>query len=283
MQCLAKGTLDYMDSLTAQQIRRLFHLLSQLAFGQQQQASHIQVLAATKASRSSRHLKNWMVWPPAALLGWHAHCDPQTALQHCAKVQTHRHHRCRHDRRQHGSAQVQAAGPLWVFVFILWCFNFFTTLFVSSRSKGKESEKTSIPNDTFRQVTLKCFFFLSFFLKNFILQFFVDKHQTYKHGHRKKESILNPPPPKLLDRNEIYIIINTKTNTMLHWKRKVSTNSRNGLQAKLKFLRAFHIMYLSASNGRKDRTSLNHCRSDSAKLDFQLKKYKSVCEQGSKY
>ncbi|XP_068568031.1 Fanconi anemia group D2 protein isoform X2 [Cebidichthys violaceus] len=37
-----KGILDYMDSLTPQQIRRLFHLLSSLAFGQQQQGSHIQ-------------------------------------------------------------------------------------------------------------------------------------------------------------------------------------------------------------------------------------------------
>uniref|UniRef100_A0A3B5REF4 FA complementation group D2 n=1 Tax=Xiphophorus maculatus TaxID=8083 RepID=A0A3B5REF4_XIPMA len=39
-----KGILDYMDNLTPQQIRRLFHLLSRLAFGQQQQGSHIQVL-----------------------------------------------------------------------------------------------------------------------------------------------------------------------------------------------------------------------------------------------
>ncbi|XP_027135659.1 Fanconi anemia group D2 protein isoform X1 [Larimichthys crocea] len=37
-----KGILDYMDNLTPQQIRRLFHLLSRLAFGQQQQGSHIQ-------------------------------------------------------------------------------------------------------------------------------------------------------------------------------------------------------------------------------------------------
>ncbi|XP_076603581.1 Fanconi anemia group D2 protein [Chaetodon auriga] len=37
-----KGVLDYMDNLTPQQIRRLFHLLSKLAFGHQQQASHIQ-------------------------------------------------------------------------------------------------------------------------------------------------------------------------------------------------------------------------------------------------
>ncbi|KAG8007845.1 Fanconi anemia group D2 protein [Nibea albiflora] len=37
-----KGILDYMDNLTPQQIRRLFHLLSGLAFGQQQQGSHIQ-------------------------------------------------------------------------------------------------------------------------------------------------------------------------------------------------------------------------------------------------
>ncbi|XP_054472432.1 Fanconi anemia group D2 protein [Anoplopoma fimbria] len=37
-----KGILDYMDNLTPQQIRRLFHLLSSLAFGQQQQGSHIQ-------------------------------------------------------------------------------------------------------------------------------------------------------------------------------------------------------------------------------------------------
>ncbi|XP_041804460.1 Fanconi anemia group D2 protein isoform X2 [Chelmon rostratus] len=37
-----KGILDYMDNLTPQQIRRLFHLLSRLAFGHQQQGSHIQ-------------------------------------------------------------------------------------------------------------------------------------------------------------------------------------------------------------------------------------------------
>ncbi|XP_028261743.1 Fanconi anemia group D2 protein isoform X2 [Parambassis ranga] len=37
-----KGILDYMDNLSPQQIRRLFHLLSKLAFGQQQQGSHIQ-------------------------------------------------------------------------------------------------------------------------------------------------------------------------------------------------------------------------------------------------
>ncbi|XP_070758514.1 Fanconi anemia group D2 protein [Enoplosus armatus] len=37
-----KGILDYMDNLTPQQIRRLFHLLSRLAFGQQQQGDHIQ-------------------------------------------------------------------------------------------------------------------------------------------------------------------------------------------------------------------------------------------------
>lgn len=37
-----KGILDYMDNLTSQQIRRLFHLLSHLAFGQEQQSGHIQ-------------------------------------------------------------------------------------------------------------------------------------------------------------------------------------------------------------------------------------------------
>ncbi|XP_068172389.1 Fanconi anemia group D2 protein isoform X2 [Antennarius striatus] len=37
-----KGILDYMDNLTPQQIRRLFHILSVLAFGQQQKGSHIQ-------------------------------------------------------------------------------------------------------------------------------------------------------------------------------------------------------------------------------------------------
>ncbi|XP_037639089.1 Fanconi anemia group D2 protein [Sebastes umbrosus] len=37
-----KGILDYMDNLTPQQIRRLFHLLSRLAFGHQQQGAHIQ-------------------------------------------------------------------------------------------------------------------------------------------------------------------------------------------------------------------------------------------------
>ncbi|XP_028302622.1 Fanconi anemia group D2 protein isoform X2 [Gouania willdenowi] len=37
-----KGILDYMDNLTPQQIRRLFHLLSKLAFGPKLQGSHIQ-------------------------------------------------------------------------------------------------------------------------------------------------------------------------------------------------------------------------------------------------
>lgn len=37
-----KGILDYMDNLTPQQIRKLFYLLSTLAFGQQQQVAHIQ-------------------------------------------------------------------------------------------------------------------------------------------------------------------------------------------------------------------------------------------------
>uniref|UniRef100_A0A4W6F5S0 FA complementation group D2 n=1 Tax=Lates calcarifer TaxID=8187 RepID=A0A4W6F5S0_LATCA len=46
-----KGILDYMDNLTPQQIRRLFHLLSRLAFGPQQQASHIQVHSHTFMGR----------------------------------------------------------------------------------------------------------------------------------------------------------------------------------------------------------------------------------------
>uniref|UniRef100_A0A8B9RG21 FA complementation group D2 n=1 Tax=Astyanax mexicanus TaxID=7994 RepID=A0A8B9RG21_ASTMX len=37
-----KGILDYMDNLSPQQIRRLFHLLSSLAFGHDQHGSHIQ-------------------------------------------------------------------------------------------------------------------------------------------------------------------------------------------------------------------------------------------------
>uniref|UniRef100_W5UA37 Fanconi anemia group D2 protein n=1 Tax=Ictalurus punctatus TaxID=7998 RepID=W5UA37_ICTPU len=37
-----KGILDYMDNLSPQQIRRLFHVLSCLAFGQDQHGSHIQ-------------------------------------------------------------------------------------------------------------------------------------------------------------------------------------------------------------------------------------------------
>ncbi|CAL9703931.1 unnamed protein product [Knipowitschia caucasica] len=37
-----KGILDYMDNLRPQQIRKLFHLLSSLAFGQHQQGAHIQ-------------------------------------------------------------------------------------------------------------------------------------------------------------------------------------------------------------------------------------------------
>lgn len=48
---LSQGILDYMDNLTPQQIRRLFHLLSRLAFGQQEQGSHIQV--------SSRTFRTW--------------------------------------------------------------------------------------------------------------------------------------------------------------------------------------------------------------------------------
>ncbi|TRY99785.1 hypothetical protein DNTS_033949 [Danionella cerebrum] len=36
------GILDYMDNLTSQQIRRLFHLLSRLAFGQEQHGGHVQ-------------------------------------------------------------------------------------------------------------------------------------------------------------------------------------------------------------------------------------------------
>ncbi|XP_072540677.1 Fanconi anemia group D2 protein [Salminus brasiliensis] len=37
-----KGILDYMDNLSPQQIRRLFHLLSSLAFGHDQHGNHIQ-------------------------------------------------------------------------------------------------------------------------------------------------------------------------------------------------------------------------------------------------
>lgn len=37
-----KGILDYMDNLSPQQIRKLFYILSTLAFGQNQQGSHIQ-------------------------------------------------------------------------------------------------------------------------------------------------------------------------------------------------------------------------------------------------
>lgn len=40
----AQGILDYMDNLTPQQIRRLFQLLSRLAFGQRQLGTSIQVL-----------------------------------------------------------------------------------------------------------------------------------------------------------------------------------------------------------------------------------------------
>lgn len=40
---VVQGILDYMDNLSPQQIRRLFHVLSCLAFGQDQHGSHIQV------------------------------------------------------------------------------------------------------------------------------------------------------------------------------------------------------------------------------------------------
>lgn len=39
----------------------------------------------------------------------------------------------------------------------------------------------------------------------------------------------------------------------------------------MKFLRALHILYLSFSSGKKDSTSLNHCKNDGAEFDFQLK------------
>ncbi|XP_075893389.1 Fanconi anemia group D2 protein isoform X2 [Nelusetta ayraudi] len=93
-----KGTLDYMDSLTAQQIRRLFHLLSQLAFGQQQQASHIQddmhIVIRKQLSSTVPKYKRIGIIGAVMIVG--------------------------------------SMGAL--------------------RSKGKESEKTSIPDDTFRQM-----------------------------------------------------------------------------------------------------------------------------------
>uniref|UniRef100_A0A7N8WSY3 FA complementation group D2 n=1 Tax=Mastacembelus armatus TaxID=205130 RepID=A0A7N8WSY3_9TELE len=89
-----KGILDYMDNLTPQQIRRLFHLLSRLAFGRQQQGSHIQVQSHISACSHVFHLFFVIFhtltvalicfFPPS---GRHAHRDPQTALQHRAQVQ----------------------------------------------------------------------------------------------------------------------------------------------------------------------------------------------------
>lgn len=116
-QYLIQGTLDYMDNLAPQQIRRLFHLLSRLAFGQQQRGAHIQVHVHNKIQWfcltpvSPRLIIVSLTDPTAfsvSFPGWHAHSDPQTALQHCAQIQAYRHHRCCHDHRQHGSIQVRA-------------------------------------------------------------------------------------------------------------------------------------------------------------------------------
>lgn len=103
-----QGILDYMDNLTLQQIRRLFHLLSRLAFGPQQQGAHIQVhLHRDSCSFFSFTSSLTSLLPP----GWHAHRDPQAALQHFIQVQTHRHHRGGQDGGQHGSTQVKAVSP----------------------------------------------------------------------------------------------------------------------------------------------------------------------------
>lgn len=103
-----QGILDYMDNLTLQQIRRLFHLLSRLAFGPQQQGSHIQVHLHKDSSSFISFISSLTSFLPP---GWHAHRDPQAALQHFIQVQTHRHHRGRQDRGQHGSTQVRAVSP----------------------------------------------------------------------------------------------------------------------------------------------------------------------------
>lgn len=50
-----------MDNLTPQQIRRLFHLLSRLAFGQQQQGSHIQV-------HIHKRIQYFLLLPPRFIL-----------------------------------------------------------------------------------------------------------------------------------------------------------------------------------------------------------------------
>lgn len=52
-----------------------------------------------------------------------------------------------------------------------------------------------------------------------------------------------------LDRNEIktQTKINAKTNTMFHWKWNVSTNSINGLQAKVKFICRLYLSCISVS------------------------------------
>lgn len=41
-------------------------------------------------------------------------------------------------------------------------------------------------------------------------------------------------------------------------------NSINRIQARVKFLQALHILYLSFFNSKKDSTSLNHCKNDGA-------------------
>lgn len=162
-----------MDNLTPQQIRRLFHLLSKLAFGQKQ-GSHIQV--QNHAFGGSRY---WTAQPWTLFLlffifycpsstdlcssvlfqtGWYAHSDPQTALQHCAQVQAHWHHWCCDDCRQHGGFQVKTclANIRLLCDLIFRCHQqtLSLTSFVCSRSKAKESQSRSLSQETIRQVRI---------------------------------------------------------------------------------------------------------------------------------
>lgn len=83
--------------------------------------------------------------------GRHAHCDPETTLQHCTKVQAHRDHWWRYDHRQHGGARVR---PFPVFSFRLSML-FPHYALCTTRPKAKDTQDKPLPPETFRQVHIK--------------------------------------------------------------------------------------------------------------------------------
>ncbi|KAI3370125.1 hypothetical protein L3Q82_024917 [Scortum barcoo] len=131
-----KGILDYMDNLTPQQIRRLFHLLSRLAFGQQQQGSHIQVHAhrVTQSFHST-------LFPPFLVILSPAHPPP---LAPFFPAQDDLHIVIR--------KQLSSTVPKYKRIGIIG-----GVMIVGSmgalRLKVKESQNGSLPQETFRQVT----------------------------------------------------------------------------------------------------------------------------------